>query len=100
MNYTKGPWKYYPGDYPVGPAIVPGEGPVITSFFNEAPDLRSDEEHDANGYAIAATPELVQMCKDVLVFFEGRWAEVGNHPASRYATWVNDIQSLLAKAER
>lgn len=55
---TRGPYRYYPRSYPVGPAIVPPEGPAICSFFNEVSDLRTQEEHDANGQLLAASYAL------------------------------------------
>jgi len=62
-KHTPGPWRYYRASYPVGPAIVPTSGPSIITFFNECPDLRSQNEHDANGILAATAPELLAACE-------------------------------------
>ena len=63
--HTPKPWKYYNRHYPAGPAIIPKMGPGICSFFNESADLRGDEEHDANGYIMAAAPDLLEVLQQV-----------------------------------
>ena len=66
MKHTPGPWKYLPPQAVGGAAIIPNEGPAITSFWNETPDLRPEDEHRCNAHLIVAAPELVKGAEAML----------------------------------
>jgi len=61
MEHTPGPWEYLAPHAVGGAEIVPVTGgPCIHTFWNENPDLRDDQEHEANAHLIAAAPELLE----------------------------------------
>ena len=89
MEHTPGPWEYLTPHAVGGAEIVPVTGgPCIHTFWNENPDLRDDQEHEANARLIASAPDLLEIV-----------LELREYDRDRDLWGINDkIDAAIAKA--
>ncbi len=67
MKYTQGPWTFHRGNHGWGVDKSVSHG--IRTIHDNTDGTRR-EEHEANAKLIAAAPDLLKACKDVLAALE------------------------------
>lgn len=89
-KFTPGPWKVWASKHSKDIEIQHnGEVPIVKwAGFDES--FRKHSEHLANARLIAAAPELLQLCQELLGHLEAARPDLGETPLKIYARSIID----------